>query len=294
MGFAGKEFASGLTVVDGCISGTYFFQETWDGSAGGYKEQTGYTDWEDQGMVHVTRDRGRTWTSMPDLGGAIIGSVFGIESGKAWAGGSGEVIYKIENRSLSLQNLSPEGSRGYWGYSGRWLSANYVINGLFFLDENTGWSAGDRILHTTDGGRNWVEEEVFGDGSGPFLTRMDRAGNRLIVVGQGGRIMSRQIEEVETAVETVEQRPMKFELLQPHPNPFNDQIRIPYRLSEPGMASLEVFNLLGQKISNLVGQVHSAGDHTAYWSAHGHASGVYFVHLTHSGERQVKRLLVLR
>ena len=165
---------------------------------------------------------------------------------------------------------------------------------MLFLDERTGWVAGDRILHTTDGGRNWVEEAVFSQGLGPFLTRMDRAGNRLVVVGHQGQIWSRQIVKTPTAIEATRQFPTEPELLQPYPNPFNNQIRIPYRLSQPGMVSLGVFNILGQQVETLVSRAHPAGSYTTSWDAGGQASGVYFVRLNYPGGNQSQRLLLLR
>ena len=275
----------------------FYFSGNWGWIVGGFTEQTGSTDWDDGAMIFETRDRGESWnriTASAWGAGGILGGVFGFESGSAWAGGSGEIIYRVEPENLSVQYTSTEdGWGGVWGYN-RDFARNYVLNGMFFLDEKTGWVAGDRILHTTDGGRNWVEEAVFSEGLGPYLTRMDRAGNRLIVVGHQGQIWSRQIEKIPTAVEQTALYPIKSGLLQPYPNPFNNQIQIPYRLSEPGLVSLSVFNILGQQVNTLVKRTHPVGFFLTSWDAGDQASGVYFVQLTYPGGKQSQRLLLLR
>jgi len=78
--------------------------------------------------------------------------------------------------------------------------------------------------------------------------------------------------------------PGAFALAQNYPNPFNPGTAISYRLPEPGMTRLDVFNLLGQRVITLVDRYMPAGDHTALWNgfdAAGRAvpSGVYLYRL---------------
>ena len=82
--------------------------------------------------------------------------------------------------------------------------------------------------------------------------------------------------------------PQGFGLGQNYPNPFNPTTIIPYQLPEATHVRLEVFNLLGQKLTTLVDAERSAGTHTAHWDgtdAAGRAMGAGRVHLSFQWRR---------
>ncbi|MBN1782034.1 T9SS type A sorting domain-containing protein, partial [bacterium] len=65
------------------------------------------------------------------------------------------------------------------------------------------------------------------------------------------------------------------------PNPFNPTTMIGYSLPEPGDVRLEVFNMLGQKVSTLIDAKQEAGVHHMEWGLTGGnmdmiSSGIYF------------------
>ena len=91
--------------------------------------------------------------------------------------------------------------------------------------------------------------------------------------------------------------PTDFALGQNYPNPFNPSTLIPYQLPAAGPVRLEVFNMLGQRLTRLVDGEQSAGAHTARWDgtdAAGRAvgAGVYIYRLS-SGGMTVSRRMVL-
>ena len=70
-----------------------------------------------------------------------------------------------------------------------------------------------------------------------------------------------------------------------YPNPFNPSTLIPYQLSAPSPVRLEVFNILGQRVTTLVDGEQGAGAYMARWdgtdaTGRASASGVYFYRLT--------------
>jgi hypothetical protein len=74
--------------------------------------------------------------------------------------------------------------------------------------------------------------------------------------------------------------PTSFMLKQNFPNPFNDQTWITLELPSPADVTLEVYNLLGQRIRSLTDGVLSIGVHTINWNGFSDtgkrvASGVY-------------------
>lgn len=60
------------------------------------------------------------------------------------------------------------------------------------------------------------------------------------------------------------------------PNPFNSQATFEFTLGEPGFVSLAVYNLLGQKITTVVDEEMTPGDHRITFNASDLPSGLYF------------------
>lgn len=84
-----------------------------------------------------------------------------------------------------------------------------------------------------------------------------------------------------------------YSLSQNYPNPFNPETRISYSLAKDGLVKLSVYNVLGQKVAELVNENQIAGKHHVTWNANAMTSGVYFYRLE-SGDytRTLKMMLV--
>ncbi|MFO8029072.1 MAG: T9SS type A sorting domain-containing protein [Cyclonatronaceae bacterium] len=71
-----------------------------------------------------------------------------------------------------------------------------------------------------------------------------------------------------------------FQLHQNYPNPFNPGTTIEFSMPQPGMVTLTVYNILGQRVTTLASGRLDAGTHSRYWDATGLASGVYLYRLS--------------
>jgi hypothetical protein len=80
-------------------------------------------------------------------------------------------------------------------------------------------------------------------------------------------------------------------LLGNYPNPFNSSTTITYQLSSSGEASLEVYNLMGEKVATLLAGRQEAGTGTVTWDASQVSSGVYFCKLTLGDYTETRRML---
>ena len=87
--------------------------------------------------------------------------------------------------------------------------------------------------------------------------------------------------------------PGEFRLEQNYPNPFNPTTMIKFALPEAGEVSLELYNMLGQKVAALAEGYRKAGYHQIDLNASDFASGVYFYRLQAGALSAVKRLVVL-
>lgn len=81
-------------------------------------------------------------------------------------------------------------------------------------------------------------------------------------------------------------------LYQNYPNPFNLSTMIRYELKTPGIVSLNIYNVTGQKIKELMNAYQTAGIYSAYWNAENLASGLYFYRLQVGECLKTKKLLL--
>lgn len=96
-----------------------------------------------------------------------------------------------------------------------------------------------------------------------------------------------------------ENLPKVYYLSNNYPNPFNPATTIDYRLPERGHVSIEVYNVLGQKIATLVDQEQPAGEHTTFWNgktSYGQtvATGLYLYRLQAGDHVETKKMLLLK
>ncbi len=88
--------------------------------------------------------------------------------------------------------------------------------------------------------------------------------------------------------------PQDFALEQNYPNPFNPTTQISFALPEQSEVSLEIYNILGQKVETVAEGTYEAGYHTVTWDASQAASGVYFYRLVTKDYIDSKKMLLLK
>ncbi|MCK5087453.1 MAG: T9SS type A sorting domain-containing protein, partial [Melioribacteraceae bacterium] len=90
------------------------------------------------------------------------------------------------------------------------------------------------------------------------------------------------------------QKPISFKLNNNYPNPFNNQTKISFQLSQTEHVELSIYNIMGQKIKTLISDVYSAGTHSIGFNSYGLASGVYFYQLKTNTGMMVKQMMLLK
>ncbi|UCE17679.1 MAG: PKD domain-containing protein, partial [Gemmatimonadota bacterium] len=76
------------------------------------------------------------------------------------------------------------------------------------------------------------------------------------------------------------------------PNPFNPETEIHYTLPVNANVTLEIFNIVGQRIATLVNEMQNSGYHRVTWNASDVPSGVYFYRIV-AGEFTATNKMVL-
>lgn len=88
--------------------------------------------------------------------------------------------------------------------------------------------------------------------------------------------------------------PEKLALSQNYPNPFNTITMIRYELPEELHATIEVFDMLGQKVAVLADGKRSAGSHSVRFDASGLSSGIYLYRLEAEGKSLTRRMTLIK
>lgn len=100
---------------------------------------------------------------------------------------------------------------------------------------------------------------------------------------------------IETAFEhEVNALPTEFTLYQNYPNPFNPSTQIRFDIPQNGKVTLDVFNMLGQKVATLVNKDLSTGTHSVNFDATNLSSGMYLYKLTSGNSTITQKMMLIK
>jgi hypothetical protein len=85
-----------------------------------------------------------------------------------------------------------------------------------------------------------------------------------------------------------------YELQQNYPNPFNPSTNIQFSVPQSSYVTLEVYNLVGERVGILVSEQLSAGAYKYDWNASNLTSGVYFYRLQAADFVETKKMMLLK
>ncbi len=173
-----------------------------------------------------------------------------------------------------------------------------VINEIYFRDNRQGWLVGadstgeGMILATGDGGDSWTIQ----------AKHLPAPLNGLHMIGDTGWAVGEQGVVLRTdngGASWIDARksmanPQTFKLYQNYPNPFNPSTVISWQMAVSSEVKLTVYNLLGERVANLVLGYMPAGYHSYHFEDHNLASGVYYYQLKAGDFKDVKKMLLLR
>jgi len=91
-----------------------------------------------------------------------------------------------------------------------------------------------------------------------------------------------------TNVEAEESIPEVYNLAQNYPNPFNPSTTIVYSLPFESRIKINIYDVLGQRVAELVNDIKPAGRHNIVWNASDMASGIYLYSIESEAVNGVK------
>ncbi|MBM4176845.1 MAG: choice-of-anchor D domain-containing protein [Ignavibacteria bacterium] len=120
--------------------------------------------------------------------------------------------------------------------------------------------------------------------SGKIIDAMLNDGEEVII--ENNKLNKFSIESIEL--------PAKFELMQNYPNPFNPSTTIRFALPIESKVTLSIYNILGEKVVELINQQIEAGYHQVKFNAHNLASGTYIYGIQIGDFINSKKMLIVK
>jgi len=99
---------------------------------------------------------------------------------------------------------------------------------------------------------------------------------------------------VTAGVDNEVSQPNAFSLSQNYPNPFNPTTIIPFDLAKNSLVKLTVYDVTGRQVATLIDQPMTAGHYSPTFNGSGFASGPYFYELIVDGQKDVRKMLLIK
>jgi hypothetical protein len=205
-----------------------------------------------------------------DLDGEILYESFGgcISGGDFNDDGYGDVV-----------TGNPTGMAGqgevHIHFGSRWMdgSADIIING----ERDYG-----RDFEHMGAGVGAVGD-YNGDGVDDFVTGCGGNINRLAILAGNGYWEVGVKDKVQPDSHNIR--------LSVHPNPFNKEVSVCYKIPADGRVMINIYSVRGELITILVDTITGVGEHQASWTHR--TAGIYLVSLEYAGSRVVRKIVCM-
>ncbi len=169
------------------------------------------------------------------------------------------------------------------------VTGSAKLNGTLKVSLINGFipAAGDSFVVLTTTSAITDSFVTFDIQSGLYLTIKKNANNVTLVVDSVGTISSLENETDDRTITS-------YELSQNYPNPFNPSTTIQFALPQAAFVSLEVFNIVGERVDVLVSQELNSGKYNYEWNGLTLTSGVYFYRLQAGSFVETRKMILLK
>ena len=168
-----------------------------------------------------------------------------------YCGGSAKIISTTFNSPFDYFDVMQESEKVKLSWqTATEIAGNFEIERL--KEEGSGWMNIGIINEAESGKRiEYVDKTISNEGKYSYRIKL--------IVKDGGYAYS------QTAEVTV--LPMEYKLYQNYPNPFNPITRIKYSLPIESEVNIEIYNILGERITEIKEGIKGAGYYEAVWNA---------------------------
>ncbi|MBI2418367.1 MAG: T9SS type A sorting domain-containing protein [Ignavibacteriales bacterium] len=121
-----------------------------------------------------------------------------------------------------------------------------------------------------------------------------KANGKSMLLTNGSQISLTDNSIAEFSVEAENSLPVKFDVAQNFPNPFNPSTTIKFSVPKAANVKISVYNSMGELVSELVNASFEAGSYSVKWDAARSASGLYFYRMEAGDFISVNKMLLLK
>jgi len=271
---------------------------TWDTVDVGYTGVTLYSvSFKDEnngmtggsvGRTYYTTDAGNTWnfenTSMSTIYHVYVEKASADTA--AYAVGTNAYVMRNYHTIVPVELASFSASVNGDEVTLSWITATELNNSGFEIERKSGeeeWTA----LGFIEGHGTSTETQVYS-----FVDRGLLTGTynyRIKQIDFNGSYKYYELsEEINIAA------PNSYDLSQNYPNPFNPTTRIKYSVPVDGFVNIAVYNVLGEKVAELINSIQKAGNYEFTFDATNFASGVYLYRMESGNFVSVKKMMILK
>jgi photosystem II stability/assembly factor-like uncharacterized protein len=221
----------------------------------------------DSGRALKTTNHGYDWTTINTGVTSKLENVTFSNDNLGWIVGDNGTILKTSDGGTS------------WSLNNSF--SQYHFTWVTFVSDSTGWIVGNlgAILKTTDAGTTW---NLIPSGTTVSLRMVYfKDQNHGYIAGDSGKVLlydttfsiqeNGKITNINSGSKTG-----NFEIYQNYPNPFNPSTLIRFNIPFSSYVKIEVFNVLGKKVKELLNEQKDTGSYDISFDSSGLASGVYF------------------
>ena len=157
-------------------------------------------------------------------------------------------------------------------------------------------------LDTSDQGYfvDFMEDTTYAIGNLNFIYKRQNTNYKEIIPsGTTVRFTSTPNLTGKEIIFTTPERPeyksnFDFELLQNFPNPFNPITKIQYNIPQEGKVNISIYNVLGQKVAELLNDNVKAGKYELAFNGSNFASGIYIYRIEAKNFIESKKMILLK
>ncbi|MBN2410765.1 T9SS type A sorting domain-containing protein [candidate division KSB1 bacterium] len=229
-------------------------------------------------------------------GDNLIDMILGESEGKLYLyeqQAANSDLFDLVFDSLNVYSLDYQPTPYVMDYDDDGLLELFVggSNGRIYHYEQNAVNSTDFVLLT-----NNFENISVGNKSRIAFGDINDDGFEDLIIGEANGGLCLYLNQLDTDIrspQSVDQKPVLFQLYANYPNPFNPSTTIQFYLHKSTNIKLKIFNIAGQEVATLINGFKSAGDHRITWDPKGLSSGLYFYRLQ-AGEYSATRKLLLQ
>lgn len=209
-------------------------------------------------------------------------------------------IFKYDEKLNIITNLAKRWGENNWLNYGKgsfeYDANNNCVQEIWEIANNNSWKNWFRIFYEYDENNNLIH--LFGEEweNGQWVPEDEP----LRVTNPDGiliRFIAKELflyYSLPTSVEGEKHIVNEFNLFQNYPNPFNSNTIISYNIPEHSLVTLNIYNLLGEKIRTLIQQEQVPGKYQINFDGNNLPSGIYFYELITYKTKITKKMILLR